>query len=309
MSEELNVIVFPGGFNLPLWAGAQCGAFARQGLHVNLHFTTNSAQQLAGLARGDWEIGLTGFDNIVAYQEGQGEAVLAQAPDLFAFMGGDNAFLRLVVQPDIRSYEQLRGATLSVDALTTGFAFVLREMLARNGVPDAEMRFEPAGGVMQRFTALIAGRHAGTLLLTPFELLAQNSGLRVLQSAAEIIPRYQGICGVARRSWAKANAPTLVAFIRAYVAGLDWLYDRGNEAVARALLVENVKNLSTELASTTCSILVGEPGGFERKARLDRPGIAAVLELRRRYGLPRKALADARIYDDLAYYREAVPDA
>ena len=134
MSRALNVIVFPGGFNLPIWAGVHSGAFARHDVEIRLHFTTNSMQQLAGLVRGEWEIGLTGFDNVIAYQEGQGEAEIDRAPDLFVFMGGDNAFLRLAVQPDIGSYADLRGKVLSVDALTTGFAFVLRKMLASNGI-------------------------------------------------------------------------------------------------------------------------------------------------------------------------------
>ena len=50
----LKVIVFPGGFNLPLWTGLKQGFFARRGLSLELHFTTNSMQQLAGLIRGDW---------------------------------------------------------------------------------------------------------------------------------------------------------------------------------------------------------------------------------------------------------------
>ena len=52
MTRSLNVIVFPGGFNLPIWAGIDLGAFARQDLEIRLHFTTNSMQQLSGLVRG-----------------------------------------------------------------------------------------------------------------------------------------------------------------------------------------------------------------------------------------------------------------
>jgi hypothetical protein len=96
MARTLNVIAFPGGFNLPIWAGVHCGAFAKQHLEIRLHFTTNSMQQLSGLVRGEWEIGLTGFDNVVAYREDQGEAEIGREPDLFVCMGGDNAFLSLV---------------------------------------------------------------------------------------------------------------------------------------------------------------------------------------------------------------------
>ena len=306
MAERaLNVIVFPGGFNLPLWAGLERGFFARQGLALTIHLTTSSMEQLAGLVRGDWDLGLTAFDNVVAYQEGQGEAAIDRAPDLFAFMGGDDAFLRLVVQGDIKNYADLRGKMLSVDALTTGFAFVLRKMLALNGIAENEVNFERAGGVMQRWEALKAGQHAGTLLLTPFELIAAKLGLRLLQSAREVFPRYQGLVGTTRRSWAAANGAALQGFIRGYLASLDWLYDRANKSAACAILAANVPNISAELAAATYDILLAETGGFARKAEIDLEGMKAVLALRSEFGRPQKTLNEPMKYVDLSYYERA----
>lgn len=304
-ARELTIIVFPGGFNLPLWAGMAQGFFARRGLEPKLYITTSSMEQLSGLIRGEWDLGLTGFDNVVAYQEGQGEAAIDRVPDLFAFMGGDDAFLRLVVQGSIKSYADLRGKTLSVDALTTGFVFVLRKMLAKNGLADSDVNFERAGGVMQRWEALKAGKHAGTLLITPFELLAQKLGLRLLQSARDLFPRYQGLVGATRRSWAAANGETLVNFIRAHLDSLAWLHDRANKAAAAAILVEKVPNMSPELAAATYDELLKQPGGFEQKAKIDVEGMKAVLALRSEYGRPQKSLTEPMRYVDLSFYEQA----
>lgn len=306
MAIKLSVIVFPGGFNLPLWSSEQCGAFARRGLEIDLHFTTSSMQQLSGLIRGEWDIGLTGFDNVVAYQEGHGETEIDREPDLFVFMGGDNAFLRLVVQPDVRSYADLKGKTLSVDALTTGFAFVLRRMLALNGIDESDVRFERAGGALQRFEALTQGKHAGSLLITPFDLIAEKLGLRVLQKASDVLPHYQGIAGAARRAWAKENPQALVHFISAYLEGLRWLYDRRNEAQACSLLADKASNMTPDLAKATYRVLVADQDGFDRRAELDLAGVKAVLELRSAYGHPRKLLTDVEKYHDLDYYQRAV---
>jgi ABC-type nitrate/sulfonate/bicarbonate transport system substrate-binding protein len=305
MAEVINVIVFPGGFNLPLWAADRQGYFAQRDLEVKLHLTTSSTDQITGLIEGRWEIGLTGFDNVIAYQEGQGEAQVDRPPDLFAFMGGDDAFLSLVVQKDIATYADLNGKTLSVDAMTTGFAFVLRKMLAVNGVSESDVTFERAGGVMQRWEALKAGRHAGTLLLTPFDLIAERLGLRVLQKASDVLPRYQGIVGAARRSWAKANARTLTNFIRAYLDALQWLFDPVNREAAATILLEKVPSMTPELAAATCKIFLAKQGGFEPEARIDAKGIKQVLELRSEYGRPKKKLTDASQYLDLGYYEAA----
>ena len=101
--RTLRTIVFPGGFNLPLWTAMERGFLRARGIEIDLTYTVNSVQQLAGLIDGTWDLGLTGFDNVVAYQEGQGEADIKVEPDLFAFMGGDDAFLRLVVQGDVKT--------------------------------------------------------------------------------------------------------------------------------------------------------------------------------------------------------------
>jgi ABC-type nitrate/sulfonate/bicarbonate transport system substrate-binding protein len=306
MSERLSIIVFPGGANLPLWTGIRQGFFAQHGLEIEPAYTRSSVEQITGLVRGTWDIGLTGFDNIVAYQEGQGEAVLDRDPDLFAFMGGDDAFLRLVVQSNIQSYADLKGKTLSVDALTTGFAFVLRKMLTLNGLSDDDVSFERAGGAVQRFDALKEGRHAGTLLLTPFELMGRSAGLHVLQSASDVLPHYQGLVGVASRAWAKDNAGKLDRFIAGYLKALRWLYQRTNKDAACATLTDNVPHMSADLAAATYDLLLAEKGGFDPVARLDPEGMKAVLALRSEYGQPRKVLSDTRNYEDLAYYERAL---
>ena len=306
MAQPLSIIVFPGGANLPLWTGIRQCFFAQQGLEVQPNYTRNSVEQITGLVKGTWDIGLTGFDNIVAYQEGQGEAELDREPDLFAFMGSDNAFLRLVVQPDIKTYADLKGRALSVDAMTTGFAFVLRKMLALNGVSEGDVTFERAGGAVQRYDALKEGRHAGTLLLTPFELTGSSFGLHVLQSASDVLPHYQGVVGVASRAWAKNNAERLERFITGYLLALRWLYRKDNMQAACAILMDNVPHMTAELAAATYDLLLAPNGGFDPAARLDSEGIKMVLALRSKYGRPQKQLTDFQKYEDLSYYGRAM---
>src|SRR5690349_22483486 len=129
--QTVNLIVFPGGFNWPIWVAQEKGFFERNGIDVKVTPTPSSVFQLTNLIDGKFDIAMTAIDNLIAYREGQGE-VPKQGPDLFAFMGGDNGFQRLVTVPEVRSYKQLHGRTLSVDAVTTGYAFVLFEILARN---------------------------------------------------------------------------------------------------------------------------------------------------------------------------------
>src|SRR2546423_9252486 len=126
----LRVIAFDGGWNLPLWAAQRQGFFEAQGLAVQLSYTPTSVFLVTAVLEGRADIAFAGFDNVVAYQEGQGEAKVPDNPDLFAFIGGDGGFLAIVAAPAVKRFEDLKGKTLSVDAMTTGFAFVARELVA-----------------------------------------------------------------------------------------------------------------------------------------------------------------------------------
>lgn len=305
--RQLRIMVFPGGFNLPMWSAQENGFFADRGIDLTISETRSSVQQITALMEGTQDLALTAMDNVVAYQAGQGAIEFDTPTDLFAFMGGDNAFLRLVVQPDITTYEDLRGKTLSVDALTTGFAFVLKHMLAANGLEEGDYELVSAGGVMQRFQKLQAGEHAGTLLLTPFELMAESAGLRTLQSAIDTIPAYQGIVGAARRSWAAANPGLLVDFISAYRKGLAWLFDPANRVAADELLAQKLPNLPGPIRQETLAIFLDPETGFEPRAMLDAEGVRQVMDIRSRFAEGTTQLDDASQYYNLEYYNRAAP--
>lgn len=158
-----------------------------------------------------------------------------------------------------------------------------------------------AGGVVERFGDLLARKHAGTLLITPFEVVAEEKGFHRLGSAGDVLGRYQGLVAAARRSWAKAHGAELVGYIRAYRQGLDWLFDPAHKAAAIALLRKNVPTISEPLAETSYRILLDPAHGFARDAAIDLEGMRTVLALRSDYGEPRRALNEPGKYLDLSY--------
>ena len=124
-SKKLNLICFPGAPNLPIFVGLKFGLFEAAGLEVQLETTPSSIYQIENLVEGKFHIAGTAFDNVVAYCEGQGPIAFDDPPDLFAFMGATRIELSFVVSPDIETYDDLRGRSIALDALATGFAFVL----------------------------------------------------------------------------------------------------------------------------------------------------------------------------------------
>ncbi len=299
----VTVNVFPGGFNWGVYVAHAKGFFAEAGIAVEVQGTPNSVTQMTDFSLGKFDIAMTAVDNIVAYVEGQGEAPIGPQPDFMAVMGSDSGFLSLVASPGIADIEDLAGKTLSVDAMTTGYAFVLYEIMRRHGLDKDKGAYEivRAGGMVQRWTALREGQHAATLLSAPYNIIAKNAGFTEFVRATDVIGPYQGNVAAVRRPWARDNRGKIEAYIRGYRRAIAWLYEPKNRTEAVAILMSHLPQMPQAIAQASHSELLDPSRGFFRTCEIVRAGLDCVLELRSRYGTPRKQLDDPDKYCDLSF--------
>ena len=299
----VTVNVFPGGFNWGVYVGQAKGFFKDAGITVEVQGTPNSVTQMTDFSLGKFDIAMTAVDNIVAYVEGQGEAPIGPQPDFMAVMGSDSGFLSLVASPAISGIEDLKGKTVSVDAMTTGYAFVLYDIMRRHGLNKDKGDYEivRAGGMVQRWNALREGEHAATMLSAPYNIIAKNAGFTEFVKATGVIGPYQGNIAAVRRPWARENRAKIDAYIRAYRLAIAWLYEPSNRLEAIAILRRHLPQMTQEIAEASHTELLDPVSGFFRTCEIDRVGLDCVLELRSRYGLPAKRLTDPDKYCDLSF--------
>ena len=292
MSTELvRLVVFPGGFNWPVWAATDLGMFAQHGIEIEVTPTPGSVFQLTGLIEGRFDLAITLVDNVIAYREGQGE-VPVTGPDLCAIMAADTrVYPALMTAPDVKSYADLHGRSLSVDARTTGYANVLYAMLEAGGLAPGDYTIESVGGVQQRFDALLAGKQAGALFNSPFEGLLRERGFNLLDTAIAVIGRYQGQVLATRRGWASEHRTAAVAFIRAFLQALAWLRDPANRTAAIAIFNRHQPASAPGAAETAHAVLFDAQTGFPADGRVDPLALEKVIQLRARYGVPTMPLA------------------
>jgi ABC-type nitrate/sulfonate/bicarbonate transport system substrate-binding protein len=305
LTQSIELIAFPGAPNLPIFVAQDKGFFEAAGVRVNLTTTPNSAYQAENLVEGKFQIAGTAFDNVVAYQEGQGAVALKRQPDLFAFMGATQIELALVVAPDVKSYADLKGKSLALDALSTGFAFVLYEMLARGGLQGGDYQMVPVGATPQRWESVKAGTHAGTLTIEPFTSIARNQGFGVLDTSSRLFESYQGGSFAASRQWAAANPDALKGFIEGYRGGLDWTLLSGNRKEATDILLARMPEIKPPVAGAVMDSLLSPRSGLTPKGAMLMDGVRTVLDLRSRYG-GGPVLTEPERYIDLRYYNEVV---
>jgi ABC-type nitrate/sulfonate/bicarbonate transport system substrate-binding protein len=303
--SPLRVISFPGGANLPLWVAEDKGLFAREHLAVKLSPTPNSVDLVQSLINNDEDIAIAAFDNVVAYQEGQGEVKLPATPDFFAFMSFSRGTIRLVVNPDVKTYDDLRGKTLGVDAVATGYSLVLQKLLQLGGLKEGDYRLESVGATGTRAQALMENKFSGTILTTPLEIAPESRGYRRLANAVDVLGPYQTIVGMARRGWAMGNRDALVGFIRASTEAIDWLFDPKNRAEAVAIYRKYLPNVPEDAAQRHVDALLGQREGFTRGGALDSQGMMTVLRIRSELGRPQKTLSDPARYVDERYQQAA----
>jgi ABC-type nitrate/sulfonate/bicarbonate transport system substrate-binding protein len=299
----IRVIAFPGAPNLPTFAAIEQGFFREQNLAVELATTPSSVFQAQKIAEGAFDIAFTAFDNVVAYSEGQG-APEGGNPDYCVIMGATQLELSFVVVPEIKSFQDLKGRSIALDALSTGFAFVLYDMLERGGLNKADYSFAAVGATPQRWQSVKDGQHAGTLTIEPFTSIAKRSGFNVLSASTQLYDSYQGGIVAARRSWLRKNPEHAKAFIRGYLKGLAWTLDPGNRDAAEALLLSKMPEIQPAAAKAVMTSLLSPRSGLTPKAEILPDGMRRVLALRSRYGDGGKTLGDIEKYLDLSTYKE-----
>ena len=303
--KAVRLITFHAPFTWPIWVAQSKGFFVKQGIDLQYTPTPDSTVLFLGLIEGKFDVAMAAMDNLIAWREGQAE-VAGDGSDLFMMMGGSSGFQRLVTVPEVKSFAELKGETLSVDTLTSGFALVLREMLERGGLKDTDYHFARVGAGSRRFEALLAKEHAGTLVTAPQDVFLKARGYNVLASAVGTFGSYQGNVGISRRAWAQSNRDALVGYIAAVISGVEWLYDPANKDEALAIFGANQKIATPQVAQSACATLLDPKEGFARQAKVDIDGVRTVLRLRSKYGIPPKKLGDPENYYDPDYYTRAL---
>ena len=268
--RHVHLVVFPGEHHWPIWVAQEQGYLADNGIDLEVTPTPGSVFQLTGLIEGRFDLAITLIDNVVAYRAGQGEVPIVGA-DLIAFKTADARELpTLITLPEIKTCANLRGRTLALDAMTTGYAFALIAMLERGGLKPGEYDLYPLGGALERFKAMQEKRYAGALF-NPSE-----------------------------------NREAVAGFIRAFLRAVAWIYEPPNREAAFDIFRRNMPGARPDAAEVAHRVIFGAQNGFLRDGAVDLDGLRSGLKVRSKYGKPKKALTEPMTYFDPSFLAQAL---
>jgi ABC-type nitrate/sulfonate/bicarbonate transport system substrate-binding protein len=300
VAEDLILVrvnTFPSANNLPLHAGVANGIFAKHGIKLELQFTQNSTDQRNGLATGTFDVAHSASDNGVAMVE-------VAHQDIIIVAGSDSGMNEFFVRPEIKSFADIRGHTLVVDATNTAFALTGKKILLKNGLKEGDYKLNPAGNSAARFKAMSDDKeNVAAVLGLPVSLQAEKAGMKSLGSVVGMLGPYQANSVFVMRAWAETNAGLLTRYLAAYVESVRWVLDPAHRADCLTLMSEKMK-LSPPDAERTYQLLTDPSFGLTPDAKIDAEGFRNVLALRAEVEGGKPAAPER--YVDLKYYDAAL---
>jgi NitT/TauT family transport system substrate-binding protein len=195
----------------PIWVGWKEGLFAAEGL--DLEFTgLQSNLMISAILAGEVDYG-TSFSSIVR--------AAATGADVRAILATvDRPQHSFIVGPGITSPDQLKGKRIGVNGLGGAQEYEAYEVLARYGLGRADATISGIGSDSARLQALQAGAIDAAVIGMPFDLLAEDQGMRVLVRLGDIIELTHA--GVGTSTAKLRDAPDEVRrFLRASLRGVE----------------------------------------------------------------------------------------
>ena len=290
MPDRLLINVF--NVDAALAVGRANGMFGAEGLEVEVMVTPNSTDQMRGLGKGSWQVVSTAFDNVLGWSGREGTEIVAIA------QVAQGITLPVYVRPEIKTWDDLRGKPLAVDAVDTAYALVLRRVLLAHGLEmdRGDYTLIAKGTTGHRLDSMMQGETFAGVLNPPWDVKAAAAGMIRFADHREVLPDYPGgVYAVARR-WADETRVLVLKYLRAWNEALSWCHEEKNRDEAIRLLAEAEK-IDEKAAGNRLRQL-------PKSGRLNLSGLQSVLDLRVQFKLTPPMGQDLAKYYDESFYRE-----
>jgi ABC-type nitrate/sulfonate/bicarbonate transport system substrate-binding protein len=291
MSDHLLINVF--NVDAALAVGRAKRMFAANDLEVEAMVTPNSTDQMRGLSNGSWQVVSTAFDNVLGWSGREGAELVAVVQVAQANT------LPIYVRPEIKSWDDLRGKALAVDAVDTAYALVLRRVLLAHGLEldRGDYTLIAKGTTGYRLESMTQGETFAGVLNAPWDGKAAAAGMVRIADHREVLPNYPGGVYAVSREWAAENRALLIRFLSAWNQALGWCHDEKHHGEAIKLVADAEKLDEKAAANRLRQLPVN--------GQLNLPGLQCVLDLRVLFKLTPVMGKNLTDYYDEDFYADA----
>jgi NitT/TauT family transport system substrate-binding protein len=151
---------------------------------------------------------------------------------------------KLMVKPEIRKVEDLKGKKIGISSLGSAGDLLFGYVLRRNGIDtNREVYWLAVGNTGERLQALLNGSVDAADLTYPADAQAERRGFRPLLDARKEIV-YPTASVVTRRKIVREDRDTVMRVVRAYVEGIAFF--KQNKTFSQAVLAKHFRTRDPE---------------------------------------------------------------
>jgi NitT/TauT family transport system substrate-binding protein len=188
--------------------------FEKHGLEVELIYVAGSSKVVQAMLAREVPFAEIAIPAVIQANNAGADLVMLAGPN-------HKPGQKIMVKPDIKRPEDLKGRRIGVTRFGTSDDFLLRYVLGEWGLqPDREVALIQMGGSQETLAGLGSGAIDGGMLSSPLHLRARKLGFSLLADLSAIGVEYQGAGVVTTRTYIRDNTETVRRYMRAYVEGL-----------------------------------------------------------------------------------------
>ena len=197
-----------------LWVAKDAGLFDKYDLDVTLIYISGSSKIVQAMLAKEIPISEIAIPAVIQANQAGADLVMLAGPN-------HKPGQKLIVKPEIKKPEDVKGKKLGITRFGTSDDFLLRYLLGQWGIqPDREVALLQMGGSPEILAGLSSGGIDGGVLSSPLNLRAQKLGFNLLVDLSAIGVDYQGAGIVTTRSYVREHPEVIRSYLKAYVEGL-----------------------------------------------------------------------------------------
>ena len=203
------------GSQAPFWITKEAGLFEKNGLDVIMIYLDGGSRATQAMMSGDLPIAQVGCNApVVARLRGADITLIAGLLNILAYS--------MVVSPEIKKPEDLRGKKLTVSRFGSNSDYATRKILLKWGLrPDIDVAvLQIPGGQPTRLAAIQSGQIHGMVAQPPVTNLARKFKMNIIAEPEDFGGAYPTTPVAARISFIKDKRETVRKFTRALLEGI-----------------------------------------------------------------------------------------
>lgn len=214
-----------GGFQLPLWLGADTRVFERYGIHVVPVFVPSASNAVKTLISGDVQATQTSASAPVqAIINGGDLVILASSFNLLPY--------DFIAAKGINKPADLKGKRVGILNFGGASEYAVVSVLQRWGLnPRQDVTLVQVGNDPTRLAAVASGNIQGTVLTFPALFKAENLGLHTLANLSELGIKYPTNVVTVRRPWLREHSGEVENFLKGFAASIHSVQTQEKESM------------------------------------------------------------------------------